>query len=60
MTTGSFSYEYSNGYYWASPAYPSELYAYYLDFNSANVCPSNYTSRWLGFTVRFLAFESGP
>ena len=51
MTTGSLSYASLVGYYWASPAYLSTLYAYDLDFNSANVYPSNSNSRWLGFTV---------
>ena len=51
MATGSLRNAGGNGDYWGVSAYPSELYAYYLDFNSANVYPSNYTSRWLGFTV---------
>lgn len=43
-----------NGYYWATTAYPSELYAYNLDFNSTNVFPSYSSDRWYGFTVRLV------
>ena len=52
MTTGSLGYAGLTGYYWASTAYPSELYAYTLDFNSTNVFPSDNNSRWYGFTVQ--------
>ena len=55
MTTGSLRYAGNAGSYWASPAYPSELYAYYLAFSSANVNPSNNNDRWYGFTVRYEA-----
>ena len=55
MTTGSLSYADSNGYYWASPAYPSTLHAYNLAFDSAIVFPSNYDNRWRGFAVRYEA-----
>ena len=55
ITTGSLRGAGLSGYYWASTAYPSELYAYYLDFNSTNVFPSNNYNRWNGFTVRCLA-----
>ena len=52
MTTGSLRYAGNAGSYWASPAYSSELYAYYLAFSSANVNPSNNNDRWYGFMVR--------
>ena len=52
MTTGSLRDAGVSGDYWASPAYPSELYAYDLDFYSANVIPSNNDVRWAGFTVQ--------
>ena len=55
MTTGSLRNAGNNGNYWASTAYQSELYAYNLNFNSANVNPSNNNNRWNGFTVRCLA-----
>lgn len=42
------------GFYWATTAYPSELYAYNLYFNSTNVDPSYYNNRWCGFTVRLV------
>ena len=51
MTTGSLRAAGVNGYYWASAAYPSELYAYDLVINSANAYPSYYDARWFGFTV---------
>ena len=51
MTTGSLRYAGVDSLYWASTAYPSELSAYYLDFYSANVIPSNNDVRWSGFTV---------
>ena len=51
MTTGSLRDAGVSGDYWASPAYPSELYAYDLDFYSANVVPSGSNDRWYGFTV---------
>ena len=52
MAIGSLKRAGGNGYYWASPAYPSELYAYDLDFYSANVVPSGSNDRWYGFTVQ--------
>ena len=52
MTTGSLRYAGVDSLYWASTAYPSELSAYYLDFYSANVIPSNNDVRWSGFTVQ--------
>ena len=52
MTTGSLRYAGVDSLYWASTAYPSELSAYYLDFYSANVIPSNNDVRWAGFTVQ--------
>ena len=55
ITTGSLRGAGYGGYYWASTAYPSELYAYNLHFNSTNVFPSHYDHRWVGFTVRCLA-----
>ena len=41
-----------DGVYWGVSAYQSELYAYDLDFHSANVVPSNNNDRWYGFTVQ--------
>ena len=52
MATGSLRNAGGNGDYWGVSAYPSELYAYVLDFNSAIVVPSNYDGRWNGFTVQ--------
>ena len=53
MTTGSLRSAGYTGYYWGVSAYPSELYAYYLNFNSANVYPSDSDAgRWYGFTVQ--------
>ncbi len=51
MTTGSLRRAGSDGYYWGVSADPSTLYAYFLNFNSANVVPSNNNARWSGFTV---------
>ena len=51
MNLGSLGGAGVDGYYWASPAYPSTLSAYNLSFNSANVFPSTYSARWYGFTV---------
>ena len=51
MTTGSLRRAGSDGYYWGVSADQSELYAYFLNFNSANVVPSNNNARWSGFTV---------
>ena len=55
MTTGSLRNAGGNGDYWGVSAYQSELYAYVLDFSSATVVPSDYGTRWDGFTVRCLA-----
>lgn len=52
--TGSLGYAGYSGNYWATTAYPSELYAYYLDFNSTRVYPSTDSARWNGFTVRLV------
>ena len=52
MTTGSLRNAGFGGYYWGVSAYPSELYAYNLSFNSAYVYPSSNNHRWQGFTVR--------
>ena len=52
MATGSLRYAGTNGLYWGVSAYPSELSAYYLNFNSAVVYPSNNNDRWRGFTVQ--------
>ena len=51
MTTGSLRNAGGNGDYWGVSAYQSELYAYVLDFSSATVVPSDYGTRWDGFTV---------
>ena len=42
------------GYYWSSVG-RSSSYAYYLDFDSGAVTPSNYDLRYLGFPVRCVA-----
>ena len=52
MTTGSLRSAGYDGSYWGVNAYQSTLYAYNLDFNSANVGPSDNNDRWDGFTVR--------
>ena len=44
-----------NGNYWSSTAYSSSSRAYSLYFNSSNVNPSNYGSRYGGSSVRCLA-----
>ena len=52
MTTGSLRGAGNDGYYWGVSAYPSELYAYFLNFGSAGVYPSDYGTRWYGFAVQ--------
>ena len=52
MATGSLRVAGDGGDYWASTTDPSELSAYYLNFNSANVFPSHDNNRWGGFTVQ--------
>ena len=52
MTTGSLRSADYTGYYWGVSAYPSELYAYNLNFNSVIVFPSYNVDRWYGFTVQ--------
>ena len=52
MTTGSLRSAGYTGYYWGVSAYPSELYAYNLNFNSVIVFPSYNVDRWYGFTVQ--------
>ncbi len=52
MTTGSLRNAGFGGYYWGVSASPSELYAYDLVINSANVYPSYYDARWFGFAVQ--------
>ncbi len=52
MTTGSLWYAGRNGFYWATTAYPSELNAYDLNFDSTSVVPSRNYGRRDGFTVR--------
>ena len=51
LERGSLRYAGYGGNYWASTAYPSELDAYDLHFNSGNVFPSYNNARWSGFTV---------
>ncbi len=51
MPTGSLRGAGDDGNYWGVSAYQSELYAYYLGFNSAIVYPSYLSNRWYGFTV---------
>ena len=58
MTTGSLRDAGVSGDYWASTVYPSELYAYDLDFYSANVVPSGSNDRWYGVTVRAIRYLS--
>ena len=52
MATGSLRAAGGAGYYWDSTAYQSELYAYDLNFYSADVSPSYGNDRWDGFTVQ--------
>ena len=49
---GSLKFADLAGAYWGVSAYPSELYAYYLSFNSVIVYPSRSSHRWTGFTVQ--------
>ena len=44
----------TEGFYWSSVG-RSSSYAYYLDFYSDEVSPSNYGYRCLGFSVRCVA-----
>ena len=55
MPTGSLRSAGYTGYYWGVSAYPSELYAYNLNFNSVIVFPSYNVDRWFGFAVRYEA-----
>ena len=49
MNIGSLRDAGANGYYWGVSAYPSRSYAYYLNFNSVNVYPSDSDAGcWLG------------
>ena len=43
-----------DGYYWSSRAYSSTSNAYYLNFGSSSVNPSNSTFRYLGQSLRCL------
>ncbi len=52
MTTGALRYTGLVGYYWGLSAYPSELYAYALNFDNADVDPSGISDRWYGFAVQ--------
>jgi len=54
IATGSLNNAGAGGYYWSSAAYTNNN-AYYLHFNSANVYPSFYLARYLGFSIRCLA-----
>ena len=42
------------GYYWSSRAYSSTGFAFNLYFGSSYVYPSDYTSRYYGFSLRCL------
>ena len=53
--SGSLRYAGNVGLYWSSTAYSSASYAYSLHFYSGYVDPSNYSSRYAGFSVRCLA-----
>ena len=41
--------------YWSATTYPNATYAYYVAANSTNVYPSNYSNRYIGFSIRCLA-----
>ncbi len=51
-STGSLKFADVAGSYWGASAYPSAPYTYYLNFNNTVVVPSDYNSRWIGFTVQ--------
>lgn len=55
LNTGSLRYAGLDSYYWSATIYPSTTNAYYLDFHSSNVYSSRYTTRYLGFSMRFYA-----
>ena len=55
VNSGSLRNAGGNGNYWSSTAYSSTYTAYYLVFTSGYVNPSNYDSRYIGFSVRCLA-----
>ena len=44
------------GYYWSSVSHSSD-YAYGLYFGPGGVVPSNYGSRYAGFSVRCVALD---
>ena len=48
--TGMYDSQSTNGGYWSSS--PNTTHGFYLSFNSANVRPTNYSSRKFGFSVR--------
>ena len=55
--SGSLRYAGNGGRYWSSTAASNTSDAYYLYFNSGGVNPSNYGSRYSGFSVRCLASQ---
>ena len=59
VLSGSLRSAGSSGYYWSSTALSSSSYAYYLDFTSGYVAPSNggIRARYYGFSVRCLASQ---
>ena len=52
LDTGSLRYAGVGSSYWSATTYPNATGAYYLDFDSTSVVPSNYNHRFYGFSVR--------
>ncbi len=52
LDTGSLRYAGVGSSYWSATTYTSATGAYYLDFDSTSVVPSNYNHRFYGFSVR--------
>ena len=53
--TGGLDYAGNYGYYWSSTPYSDGSSAYNLSFVSGILYPSNYSGRYVGFSVRCLA-----
>ncbi len=51
LATGSWRHAGYDSYYWSATTYPNATDAYTLHFDSANVFPSDYHNRFLGFSV---------
>ena len=58
LHTGSLRSAGLDRHYWSTTTYPNATYAYYLNFNSTNVYPSDYSSRFYGFSVCCVVFSS--